>query len=301
MPHPYALPRLLLALLSLLLAGPAHACLNTPGIDLAGRDTRGGLDDFHMLQATMRLTDLSEAHPRRVKPPVGEARQLEARALDLLFARHHSGAVPLLLEAERIAPGDYSIAANLGTAYELVGRDADALHWISESMRRNPDSHHGTEWVHVLVLEAKLRAAADPVAARRPLVELPARFERETPLRIAGVERPAAEVREAIAYQLRERMLFVKPNDPWVAELLFALARLNANLVNVNSGANLLGLAQEYGFSDPVRLEAFRADLGRARWLSRLRTLVGWSASLAAVGAIIWFFRHRGGGRSRRT
>lgn len=301
MPRPRALLRPLLALLSLLLAVHARACLNTPGIDLAGRDTSGGFDHFHMLRETMLLTDLSEARPRPAKAPAGEARQLEARALHLLFARHYSPAVPLLEEADRIAPGDYSIAANLGTAYELVGRDADALHWITESMRRNPDSHQGTEWIHVLVLEAKLRAAADPAPPHRPLVELPSHFESGTPLRIAGVERPAAEVRDAIAYQLGERMLFVKPTDPWVAELLFALARLNANLVNVDSGANLLGLALEYGFSDSVRLEAFRADLRQAEWLSRLRSLVGWSTVLATAGGIIWFFRHRRRRRSRRA
>jgi len=45
---------------------------------------------------------------------------------------------------------------DLGTAYELAGKNEPALRWIREGLRRNPNSHKGTEWLHVKILEAKI-------------------------------------------------------------------------------------------------------------------------------------------------
>jgi hypothetical protein len=53
------------------------------------------------------------------------------------------------------------VAANLGTALELLGNKEEALHWIREGIRRNPQSHEGTEWLHAKILEAKIAAQKD--------------------------------------------------------------------------------------------------------------------------------------------
>jgi hypothetical protein len=44
----------------------------------------------------------------------------------------------------------------------LTGKNEKALRWIREGLRRNPNSHSETEWLHVLILEAKIAAAKDP-------------------------------------------------------------------------------------------------------------------------------------------
>lgn len=238
---------------------------------------------------------------KSVHPPATPAKRLEAEALELIYARDHAAALALLQKAESTAPGDYSIAANLGTACELVGDNAGALRWITEAMRRNPASHRGTEWVHVLVLKAKLHDAALPASVPRPpLLEVPGRLAAASPLTIEGVARPAGEVRDAIFYQLHERMVFVKPPDPYVADLLFALARLNANLVNIESAAGLLTLAQDYGYSNAARVDALREDLHRARLKSNLFTAAYWIAGLGVLVVLLvharrrkWFFLTR--------
>lgn len=247
-----------------------------------------------------------EARPFRTSrdEPATPAKKLEAEALELVFAGRFAEALPLLEKAEEIAPGDYSIAANLGTTYELTGDNASALRWIREAVKRNPASHHGTEWVHVLVLEAKLRAAARSLAAgngpAERLLPVPDRLKEETMIEAGGERRPAREVREAISYQLRERMVFVKPKDVPVADLLFSLAVLNANLVSVESAKDVLALAELYGFSDTESVGRLREAISHALLVSGLRTAAAWAAGIGLLGAALhlayrkkWFFLSR--------
>ena len=287
--------------LPLFFAATAWACLNTPGTDLDGRDAGSHYshDSSHLRQRMQTPPEL-ERRAQPVKPPDTAAKKLEAEALDLIYAGNYAAARVLLQKAETLAPDDYSIAANLGTACELLGDDAEALRWITEAVRRNPDSHRGTEWVHILVLKAKLRDTGSPRATFPPLIDVPERVTPETPLRIDGVTRKAADVRDALAYQLHERMLFVKPRDRFVADLLFSLARLNANLVNIESASGILALAETYGYSDATRAGALRDDIARAHLKSELRTAAFWTLGLGALTAGLvfahrrkWFFLSR--------
>ena len=82
-------------------------------------------------------------------------------AVDLMYLGRAAEAVALLqkLDSER---GDYAVAANLGTAHELAGQNREAKKWIEEAIRRNPDSHHGTEWLHAEILESKIQQENNP-------------------------------------------------------------------------------------------------------------------------------------------
>lgn len=281
--------------LSLLFAAGAIACINTPGTDLEGHASVSKLaHEVRHLQSALELSGPRDPRAASSKPPDTPAKRLEAQALDFIYAGNHAAALPLLQEAESTTPGDYSIAANLGTVHELVGDNPAALRWIAEGIRRNPYAHRGTEWVHVLVLEAKIKDAATPDAPRLPLIEIPARLTSDTPLSIGGSRRPAGEVRDAIFYQLIERMAFVKPKDRYVAELLFALAGLHANLVSVESSSTLLDLAETYGYSDTARLETLRGAIARAHLKSTLSSAAYWTAGLGAfAGFLVLAYRKK--------
>ena len=67
----------------------------------------------------------------------------------------------VLEAAEAAESGDYAVASNLGTTYELLGDNVKALEWIKKGLERNPKAHGGTEWVHVKNLEAKNGSLAD--------------------------------------------------------------------------------------------------------------------------------------------
>ena len=82
-------------------------------------------------------------------------------AVALMYIGRSKEAVELLRQLEKERLGEYFVAANLGTAYELSGNNEEALRWINEGIRRNPASHGGTEWLHAKILEAKIAQQKD--------------------------------------------------------------------------------------------------------------------------------------------
>ena len=82
-------------------------------------------------------------------------------SIALMYLGRATDAVALLEKLETERPGEYFVAANLGTAYELSGNNQKALKWITEGIRRNPDSHEDTEWLHARILKAKIAESND--------------------------------------------------------------------------------------------------------------------------------------------
>jgi len=141
-------------------------------------------------------------------------------AVALIHLGRTSEALKILEKLEGTAPGSYYIAANLGTAYELSGDNEKAYRWIAESMKRNPESHFGTEWLHLKILKSKQAIKMDPQWIDKnsvlgidweliggELSKVQVSDDRKVVL-------AADAVRKAIEYQLHERTEFVKPTDP---------------------------------------------------------------------------------------
>lgn len=175
----------------------------------------------------------------------------EARAVNHILQGDTHAGLTILLKMEEQQPGDYSTAANLGTAYELLGDNVSALKWIREGIKRNAASHHGTEWLHALILNAKVNSAENPSAPLdRHLLNVPEKLTGSTVVTVEGSPRTAIQLRHALQHQLSERLFFVKPVDPHVADLLYSYALVEANLGTVGSALELLQMAREYGFPD---------------------------------------------------
>jgi hypothetical protein len=68
-------------------------------------------------------------------------------------------AVELLEPAVKRFPEDYGVHANLGTAYHLLGRYADAEREIARDLEINPDAHFGLEKYHLALLQFLIRDA----------------------------------------------------------------------------------------------------------------------------------------------
>lgn len=134
-------------------------------------------------------------------------------AVALIFLGRVSDAIVELQLIEKAFPGRYENATNLGTAYELASNLTDARRWILEAIRRNPQAHDGTEWLHVAILEAKLALLDDPDWFKTHRV-----LEAHT-------KRSDAEVLHAIVHQLNERLNFVAAPDPSVSDLFFEAAK----------------------------------------------------------------------------
>ena len=158
---------------------------------------------------------------------------------DLAVALIHLGqlkrATAILESIEKQHPGEYVTAANLGTAYELSGRNEKALRWIKEGIRRNSESHNGTEWLHVKILEAKLAIEKEPDWLKTHSVlgvgfgteEVP-RMPEHLPADHLGRSLSVEQIEKALAYQLDERLEFTERPDALVADLLFDLGNVLA-------------------------------------------------------------------------
>lgn len=242
---------------------PAFACINAIGTDREGRR-------FEPMEYTGEELVVSLSPPEnraarayraeREREVIAAARKspdlrtLTDLGIVLIHRGRHADAVRLFVEIERLYPGRYHTAANLGTALELLGRDATALRWIRIGMRRNRDAHEGTEWLHARILEAKLALQHDPshLATRSvagvafapvALPDLPTVYP-------AGNDgRPVApdQLNLAFTYQLAERLDFVKPDDPIVADLVEDWATLHLAGGSVESADALYRLALRYG------------------------------------------------------
>jgi len=194
---------------------------------------------------------------------LAEAKTAEARgdgefdnaiAVALLHLGKTNRAVKILERLERTTPGSYYVAANLGTAYELSGDNKKAHKWIAEGIKRKPDSHFGTEWLHLKILEAKQAIKKDPkwIATNSVLgIDWESVGDDLSKVKVAadgGGVRNADEVRKALEYQLHERTEFVKPTDPTVASLLYDLSHLVRHSRSAEHGDLVLAAAHSYGY-----------------------------------------------------
>lgn len=173
-------------------------------------------------------------------------------------------AIEILESIEESRPGEYRVAANLGTAYELSGSVDRALHWASEGIRRYPEIHLGTEWLHVRILEVKRELAKDPnwLQSRRVL---DFDFGTEDVPRMPATwgKMGQSRVLEALRFQLHERLAFVSPPDPIVGELIGIYADHAAVSSPVEYALPLYDLALSFKPATAGLLERRRARAER--------------------------------------
>ena len=280
-------------------SGVASACIWVDGTTLEGRPISHN-DSSSFRSRLERAMEETPADKLRALDGLRKdsADNREKEAVRKILSGDPGAAILLLQKIEEEEPGKYSTAANLGTAYELAGDNRNALKWITEGMRRNSESHYRTEWLHALILEIKLRLESDPDYLKtHRVIPLPENFDRGTKIPIGGEERLMDDVMRALSYQLSERVVFVKPPDPIVADLLFTGALCEAHTGILESAVELLQKAGEYGFQDPALLKStidrYQAKIRAAnlmRWAWRLGiALIG----IGGAGLLYYSYRRK--------
>ncbi len=255
-------------LLTLLASHSVQACTNLYYTDLEGHSHYNSHERFklfpeHKYERNEYTPNWQILHDRLEKQ-LQDHDDFKKRS-DLAVALMHLGkadeAVEILVKLDANHPDEYEIAGNLGTAYELAGDLDKAIHWIGVGMERNPDSHDGTEWLHVRILEVKKELEIDPDWLQTHSVlgldfgtndapEMPTDF---------GEGLDAEEIIRAIDHQLYERLQFVDAPDPIVADLLFTFGNLVALNGYLEPAINAYRLAIEF---EPQRdLELIRSRL----------------------------------------
>jgi tetratricopeptide (TPR) repeat protein len=141
----------------------------------------------------------------------------------LIIQGKYQEALKLYLEIEKIKPNRYSTASNLGTLYELMGENEKAYSWIKKSIKINADSHEGSEWLHLKILEAKIQKLQNPTGEFLISTNFGSAINPKTLLS----DEELIKLKDALYYQLNERISFIKPKDYIIAVLLFELGNIS--------------------------------------------------------------------------
>jgi tetratricopeptide (TPR) repeat protein len=282
-------------LLAFLLTLPIDACIWIKGTTKEGSSSRrSGFTPARRVKIqlqTSMATDLRE-EGKKTEESLRGSTSFDGRndyAVALMYLGRADEAVALLQKLETEKPGDYSVAANLGTAYELSGQNELARKWIHEGLRRNPDSHFGTEWLHLAILDAKIQQQANPkYFDQHSVLNVDYRTLKTGALemQIGDEKHRLHDLTEALRYQLVERLKFVKGKDPAVASLLFDYAAIEAGTATLESAISLLQLAAEYGYPatriDPL-IASYTQTIRISTWKSRAYSIAFLAALLAAI------------------
>lgn len=164
----------------------------------------------------------------------------------LVYTGQYLKAKQIFQEIEQKTPGLYQTAANLGTTYELLGQNDSALYWIKRAVEINPNSHRGSEWIHVKILEAKIKANGDEKYLWRHSILSLDFGDDKIPVNKTNLN--LQNLRDNLYDQLNERISFIKPKDPIVAQLLFDFGNVCALTRDATSGLQVYQSAKEYGY-----------------------------------------------------
>jgi len=249
--------RVSLALIFLASFLPSHACINEYRTSLTGHVYEshefGGGKVWNVQRDTAKLRgeadELLAAYLQ-----TGDLESYSDYAALLTYLGAYDSAKKVYEKIERESPDLYTTASNLGTIYELLGKPDSALFWIKKSVAINPESHEGSEWIHLKILQFKLSQQSAPSGSILHL------DFGESVLPINPEAYDLAELAQHLRYQLKERISFVPPPNLIVGSLYFDLGNVLAQTQDVETALVSYREAQKYGFTSALmsqRIEAF--------------------------------------------
>lgn len=171
----------------------------------------------------------------------------------LVYLGEYEKALKVYESIEKIMPGLYSTASNIGTIYELLGENELAYKWIEKAIKIEPESHYGSEWLHLKILKVKLNQK--PLSTSYFLnTEFGNNIIPKSNLDLKKLN----DLKYQIYYQLDERVSFIKPKDKIVALLLFELGNICALTDDATSAFRVYKRAKEYGYSSELFEKRFK-------------------------------------------
>ena len=177
------------------------------------------------------------------------------KAAYLMKLNRSKEALSILRDLYQEHPLSYNIVINLGTAYELNGKPDSALFFIKKGMEMNQDSHHGSEWFHEKVLEAKLALEQNPNWLKESRVlDVDWKIPANTPDTMKYYDQLTGILHD-IAYQLEERIPFTPTPDPMMANILNEFGDLLAEY-SILMAYTCYGIGKDYDTNDSYRMRS---------------------------------------------
>lgn len=171
----------------------------------------------------------------------------------LIIQGKYKEALNIYKNIEKAKPNRYSTASNIGTLYELIGDNKNALKWIKKAFAINPKSHSESEWIHIKILETKI--SNNKIINGESIIGTS--FGKETMPKTKLDKKQRDKLIKALYYQLNERVTFIKPNDEIIGALLFELGSLLMINKDLNSSRIIFSKSLEYGNTNPLLANRF--------------------------------------------
>jgi len=206
---------------------------------------------------------------------------LSDKGIVLILLGQYERAIELYWEIEKMEPNRYSTASNIGTAYELIGQNENALKWINKSIEIDSSSHYNSEWIHARILEAKIKG--EQFQTTEYLLKTSFGSDNSPDSEMTKDE--LKKLHLALYFQLNERVSFVQPKDKVVAQLLFDLGNMAFLLGHYADALEDYRLAKKYGM-DGELIES-RIERANRRDSYFVEILIG-TISLVVLGLIIY-------------
>lgn len=162
----------------------------------------------------------------------------------LIYLKEYSKALQVYKQIEKLTPNLYTTASNLGTLYELIGKPEKAIKWIKKSVELNPNSHGGSEWIHVKILEHKLN-----VGNHSSILGLNFGNDSE-PKNINNYN--LEELLNHVNHQLNERLNFIKPQNKIIGELYYDLGNIQALASYLENALISYKNAEKFGYKSDL-------------------------------------------------
>lgn len=222
-----------------------NTCLNAYNINLRGQvaDIYAGLPVFYRSFDKAFSRDFVSHYDLSKKESI-HYEDLSDVAIHLARLGKYKKALELLIPLNKKYPNHYKIVANLGTLYELNGNIEQAYFYIKEGIRLNPESHAGSEWVHLAILQAKKQMRQNPgwilnhQVLRLNLTDTVSQFSEKH-------EAVLQKIRQ-ISYQMEERIPFSPQPDLIVANIMNELGQLLATHISVVNAWTAYKIAEHY-------------------------------------------------------
>ncbi|MEY5048032.1 MAG: hypothetical protein RLZZ175_1391 [Bacteroidota bacterium] len=174
-----------------------------------------------------------------------DVRYLSDKGYVLIIQNKFKEAIQLYLKVEALKPNRYMTASNIGTAYELIGDNKNALNWLNKAYTLDKTGHKGSEWIHINILEAKIKG--DSCITSKYLLK----HDLGNDVKPKYVEKYNYQrLRTYLYFQLQERMSFIKTKDKIMAQLLLDLGNISINIADYEEAIQIFKLAKFYGANE---------------------------------------------------
>lgn len=237
-----------------LLSNISNACLNEEHVTKSGKSTVDAftLGDLRLYKNHNKAElELAIKNLLSEKPVTEEDILSTQNSIAVVYIKlgKLAEAEAILLELLKKHPKNYSVTINLGTLYELQGKNSKALEFIKKAVAINPESHSGSEWFHIKILEYKLKNIPDNKIAG------------ENILNLYSIKKPATEIAYDVSYQLQERIPFTPAPNLLMAKVMQELGDYLADSVSIKGAYVIYETGMDYDRDNILKLAEKRDAL----------------------------------------